>query len=133
MSTLNVSNITDGTDTVSTGYVLNGSAKAWTNAQQSSTQTHRLSLNFSSITDEAGGITTVTYTSAFANDDYCTTYGIRDGGGENDTRIVNGSTTTGYYTTTSQRIYCGQHSGTAGAITLNDADVLCLCLHGDLA
>ena len=29
MSTLNVSNITDGTDTVETGYVLNGSAKAW--------------------------------------------------------------------------------------------------------
>ena len=29
MSTLNVSNITDGTDTVGTSYVVNGSAKAW--------------------------------------------------------------------------------------------------------
>ena len=29
MSTLNVSNISDGTDTVETGYVVNGSAKAW--------------------------------------------------------------------------------------------------------
>jgi hypothetical protein len=29
MSTLNVSNISDGTDTVATGYVVNGSAKAW--------------------------------------------------------------------------------------------------------
>ena len=110
-----------------------GSAKAWTNVQQSSTQTHRLSLNFSSITDEAGGVTTVTYTSAFANDDYCTTYGIRDGGGENDSRMVNGSTDTGYYTTTSQRIYCGEHTTSQGGLSRNDADVLCLCLHGDLA
>lgn len=133
MSTLNVSNITDGTDTVGTSYVVNGSAKAWTNARQSGTQSHRLSLNFSSITDEATATTTVTYTSAFANDDYCTTYGIRDGGGENDTRMVVGSTTTGYYTTTSQRVYCGQHGSTEGVLTLNDADVLCLCLHGDLA
>jgi len=31
MSTLNVSNITDGTDTVGTSYVVNGSAKAWVN------------------------------------------------------------------------------------------------------
>ena len=31
MSTLNVSNISDGTDTVETGYVVNGSAKAWVN------------------------------------------------------------------------------------------------------
>jgi hypothetical protein len=52
MSTLEVSNITDGTTTVGTSYVVNGSAKAWTNAQQSGTQSHRLSLNFSSITDE---------------------------------------------------------------------------------
>ena len=133
MSTLSISNITDGTDTVETGYVLNGSAKAWTNLQQSGTQTHRLSLNFSSITDEGTAITTVTYTSAFANDDYCTTTGVRDGGGENDSRMIVGSTTTGYYTATSQRIYCGQHTGTAGAISLNDADVICLCLHGDLA
>ena len=29
MSTLNVSNITDGTTTVGTSYVVNGSAKAW--------------------------------------------------------------------------------------------------------
>ena len=133
MSTLSVSNITNGTDTVETGYVLNGSAKAWTNAKQDGTQAIRSSLNFSSITDEANGISTVTYTSAFANTDYCTTSGIRDGGGENDTRMVNGSTTAGYYTATSQRVYCGAHSATASAITLNDAEVLCLCLNGDLA
>ena len=29
MSILSVSNITDGTDTVDTGYVVNGSVKAW--------------------------------------------------------------------------------------------------------
>ena len=29
MSTIDVANITDGTDTVATSYVVNGSAKAW--------------------------------------------------------------------------------------------------------
>ena len=37
MSTLSVSNITDGTDTVETGYVVNGSAKAWVNLMEAGT------------------------------------------------------------------------------------------------
>jgi len=41
MSTLNVSNISDGTDTVETGYVVNGSAKAWAT----------LTFNFSTVLD----------------------------------------------------------------------------------
>ena len=66
MSTLNVSNITDGTDTVETGYVLNGSAKAWVQITKSS-DTINGSLNVSSLTDIAAGQTTVTFTNAMAN------------------------------------------------------------------
>ena len=36
MSTLNVSNITDGTTTVGTSYVVNGSAKAWVSINHNS-------------------------------------------------------------------------------------------------
>ena len=54
MSTLNVANITDGTDTVATGYVVNGSAKAWLNLQ-STTNTIQGSLNVSSVVDNATG------------------------------------------------------------------------------
>ena len=51
MSTLNVSNITDGTDTVGTSYVVNGSAKAWVNFNGSGTIAVRNSLNVASLTD----------------------------------------------------------------------------------
>jgi hypothetical protein len=55
MSTLNVSNISDGTDTVETGYVVNGSAKAWVNFNGTGTVAVRSSLNTSSITDVGTG------------------------------------------------------------------------------
>ena len=51
MSTLSVSNITDGTDTVETGYVVNGSAKAWVNFNGASIAINSGSLNISSVTD----------------------------------------------------------------------------------
>jgi hypothetical protein len=70
MSTLNVSNITDGTDTVETGYVLNGSAKAW--ATHTSATVLRDSLNVSSLTDTATGKTAVNFSNAFADKDYAT-------------------------------------------------------------
>jgi hypothetical protein len=54
MSTLNVSNITDGVDTVGTSYVVNGSAKAWVNFDQSTGLTVKDSFNISSSTDYAG-------------------------------------------------------------------------------
>jgi hypothetical protein len=74
MSTLNVSNITDGTDTVETGYVLNGSAKAWVNFNGTGTIAARDSLNVSSLSDDATGNYDVNFTSAFANADYSGPY-----------------------------------------------------------
>jgi hypothetical protein len=67
MSTLNVANITDGTDTVETGYVVNGSAKAWVNFKGTSTVTLFDSLNVSSIDDNGTGDYDVNYTNSFAN------------------------------------------------------------------
>ena len=70
MSTLSVSNITDGTDTVGTSYVLNGSAKVWVNSTQVGTHTARDSLNVSSLTDLGTGRTEITFSSAMNNDDW---------------------------------------------------------------
>ena len=64
MSTLSVSNITDGTDTVETGYVVNGSAKAWVNFNGTGTAAIRDSLNMSSLTDNGTGDYTLTYSNS---------------------------------------------------------------------
>ena len=128
MSTLTISNLSDGTKTIATTNVTNGSAKAWSNFDQTGTQSFRDSLNFSSITDNATGVSTITYTSAFANANYCTTYGVRDGSGENDDRMLTGSIDASYYATTSQRIFCSAGSG-----SLNDATYGFTSSFGDLA
>ena len=68
MSTLSVSNITDGTDTVETGYVVNVSAKAWVSINHNSgtPSIQSSSLNISSITDSNTGMVTVTNINAFS-------------------------------------------------------------------
>ena len=66
MSTLNVSNITDGTDTVETGYVVNGSAKAWVNTNSGGSPLS--SLNVTTVTDNGTGNYTINFTSNFTID-----------------------------------------------------------------
>ena len=66
MSTLNVSNITDGTTTVGTSYVVNGSAKAWVNFDQNTPQILD-SMNTSSLTDTSTGRGDLNWTSAMSN------------------------------------------------------------------
>ena len=70
MSTLNVSNITDGTDTVETGYVVNGSAKAWVNWNGTGTVAIRDSFSVSSITDSGTGQYDPNFSSSFDNTNY---------------------------------------------------------------
>ena len=70
MSTLNVSNITDGTDTVETGYVVNGSAKAWANFDGTGTPSFRVSFNCSSLTDVGTGLFDVNFTSSMNSSEY---------------------------------------------------------------
>ena len=69
MSTLSVSNITDGTDTVETGYVVNGSAKAWALYNQA-TPAITNSLNTSSLTDTSTGQGDLNWTNAMNNNSY---------------------------------------------------------------
>jgi len=72
MSTLNVSNITDGTTTVGTSYVVNGSAKAWLKFDQISVVIDD-SLNTSSVTDQSAGNYYQNITNSFVSAEYATT------------------------------------------------------------
>jgi hypothetical protein len=69
MSTLNVANVTDGTTSVPTGYVVNGSAKCWVHGDMPNS-TINDSLNTSSMTDEGTGQFLTNWTSAFSNTYY---------------------------------------------------------------
>ena len=68
MSTLSVSNITDGTDTVATGYVVNGSAKAW--VYGSNAAAIYSSMNVSGSTDHGTGDFTYGLTAAMVTVQY---------------------------------------------------------------
>ena len=67
MSTLNVSNITDGTTTVGTSYVVNGSAKAWASFHHVSgvPTLNSGTLNLSSLTDDNTGLVGINFSSSF--------------------------------------------------------------------
>jgi len=69
MSTLSVSNVSDGTTTVGTSYVVNGSAKAWMTMAGDGTAIDD-SLNTSSLTDNGVGDFVQNYSSSFANAHY---------------------------------------------------------------
>ena len=68
MSTLNVSNITDGTTTVGTSYVVNGSAKAW--AMFNFGTVIQDSVNVSSLTDNATGKSSLNFSNNLDNNLY---------------------------------------------------------------
>ena len=70
MSTIIASNISDGTTSVPSTYVVNGSAKAWANINQTSTQAILDSFNIASITDGGVGTTRPTFTSAMGNGNF---------------------------------------------------------------
>ena len=71
MSTIIASNISDGTTSVASTYVVNGSAKAWVNFNGTGTVAIRDSLNVSSITDNGTGTYTVNFTTAMQDANYC--------------------------------------------------------------
>jgi hypothetical protein len=70
MSTLEVSNLNDGTTTLATTFVTNGSSKVWARVDQSG-QTLQDSYNVSSITDGGTGFTSLNLTSAFSSANWC--------------------------------------------------------------
>ena len=84
MSTLSVSNITDGTDTVGTSYVVNGSAKAWLNYDHAS-NIIRESFNVSSVTDNATGHFTKNYTNNMSTNNHVVGADGQESGGSGPT------------------------------------------------
>jgi hypothetical protein len=74
MSTIVTSNISDGTTSVGTSYVVNGSAKAWVNFNGTGTIAARDSLNLSSLTDNGTGTYTMSFTDHFSDTNYSSLY-----------------------------------------------------------
>lgn len=67
MSTLNTTNITNGTDSITVEGAVKGSAKAWVNFNGTGVVAIRASFNVSSITDNGTGSYTVNFTTAMAD------------------------------------------------------------------
>jgi len=86
-ATVTVTNITDGTDTVATGYVVNGSAKAWVNFNGTGTVAIRDSVNVASITDNGTGYYNINWSSAFSAADYAMTSNAQNGNAGDFNRV----------------------------------------------
>ena len=126
MSTLNVSNISDGTTTVGTSYVVNGSAKVWVNFNGSGTIATRDSFNVSSLTDDAAGRYTVNISNNMANDDFAAL------------NYTSGSTSSSQ--TAFDNNFLGGNGNAVGSFKISaysssfeDSDVVMATAHGDLA
>lgn len=132
MSTLNVANITDGSTTVATEYVVNGSAKAWVNFNGSGTVAIRDSLNLSSLTDNGTGNYTVNFTNTMGNGNYCLT-----GATGNNNTLAGGALAVqiemkpfASQTTSGVGIYTVKQYS---AYTVSDIAQINATIHGDLA
>jgi hypothetical protein len=133
-SELRVNTLKDaaGNNSVAMEYVANGSAKAWLNINQTSTQAIRDSFNISSIADNGTGLTTVTVSSAFANNDYLATIALRMQSGISNTGSsggVNTSDGSASITTTAHQLSYINTGSTGDADTPYGGS----SIHGDLA
>lgn len=77
MSTLTVSNISNGSVSTSSTNVIQGSAKAWANFN-GTTGAIRTSYNVSSVTRFSTGQFLITFTDAFIDTNYCFQLSARD-------------------------------------------------------
>ena len=134
MSTLEVSNLNDGTTTVGTTFITNGSAKSWVNFNGSGTIAARDSFNVSSFTDYASGQYAKNFTNNMNNADYSLagqcSLDITGSTPTNYTALTvkQGS---GYSTTSSCRVTTSYTTNTAGYA--GDMEIVCLSILGDLA
>jgi len=80
MSTIVTSNVSDGTLSIPTTYVTNGSAKAWVNFNGTGTIAARDSFNVTSLTDNGTGDYSVNFTNAMANANYAMSGAAGDDG-----------------------------------------------------
>jgi len=125
MSTLNVSNISDGTDTVETGYVVNGSAKAWVHFQGTGTVAIRESFNVTSITDNGSGLYSPNFTASLSGLYSVTGHAIAD---------ANFPSVTGSYGGSRNASSCSVNTTSAGgAAGWSDISSVDAHIFGDLA
>ena len=124
MSTIVTSNVSDGTLSIPTTYVTNGSAKVWVNFNGTGTIAARDSFNVASLTDGGTGTYTVNFANAMAAGDYMTAGSCRTPGA-----LSGAALQFDVYSTTSILFY------TRGSTTGAEADfsIVTMSAHGDLA
>ena len=113
--TIKANNLTHSTaGTVSTEYVVDGSAKCFAQYKQTDTAEVRQSLNVTSVTDDATGIWTVAFTNNFSDQYYCN-YGSSDGGGTTQAVVTNA-----YSATYDSGNYRASSTNRCGTRNIND-------------
>jgi hypothetical protein len=122
MSTLNVANITDGTDTVETGYVVNGSAKAWVNFDGTGTVAIRDSVNVSSLVDSGAGNYSINFTNNM-DPSYSAIVSVRNENGAVSSTLAWASVGVSGF---------GMYSWNSTPVPV-DVSTACALAHGDLA
>ena len=134
MSTLEVSNLNDGTTTVATTFVTNGSAKAWVNFNGGGTIAARDSFNVSSLTDHTTGQYSTNFANSMANANYSLpaqcSYDLTGSTPTNYTALTV-KQASGQSTTSACRVNTA-YATTAGG-GLRDMEIICLSILGDIA
>jgi len=132
-SELRVNTLKDasGNNSIATSFVASGSAKCWVNFNGTSTAATRDSFNLSSLTDNATGDFTISFSSSFSNNDYTVggttrSPGVISGGGYQAPADSDSDQATG-----SLRAYTISLS--SGSLSVADLSHCYPSLHGDLA
>jgi hypothetical protein len=128
MSTIVTSNVSDGTLSIPTTFVTNGSAKAWVNFDGTGTVAIRDSLNVASLTDDGTALYTVNYSSALANSDYCLLGSNKYTGSGTGLSFVLRNVTTPL-TASSSQVFCAPDF----SVSATDNPIVMLDVKGDLA
>ena len=128
MSTLVTANVSDGTTTVGTEYVVNGSAKAYQFTDTDSAIIVLVeSFNVSSITDASSGQLNVNYTNAFADANFIEIASMQLSVGTGSGAFLPSVVTTATRTASKSRIDANQQG------TGNFGRQLSTAVFGDLA
>ena len=130
MSNLVVSNISDGTTSVGTGYVVNGSAKAWVNFDGQGTAAINDSMNISALIDYGTGVFGVNFTNSMSSGVYamsglCGDVAYQGHLHSYDTGSFRTASSAGMYT-----LYAADLGGGGAGLDYSTNDVV---IHGDLA
>jgi hypothetical protein len=118
-----ISELSDGTDTVETGYVVNGSAKAWVNFNGTGTIAIRGSVNVTSLTDIGVGRISINLTNGLSD----VSNAVAGGQAGQSSSPYTASPRFGFSSTTTYNQY------TAIGNTPTDAEFVYTTIHGDLA